>query len=326
MEPNFGIGLYLSLITPDDASFIKKLISGVTKMKGFILALVLGVYSLTMQVALAQGTTGLLGVTPGFPQVAAGSGQQCSYDSGTLTITSLHNLYLPDSNTSDQITAGMLTLTATLDLAGNVTSGSITLNGTTTGGLSDPLLTGNLVAIGLEDTSPLSGGIDHGDFRVTPTGGSIFTGPDWPAGIDLTGSFNMTNSTYAGTLDSNWICVGASPTLGAELFPIDINNYIGQQQATAEANIVADNLTVGAVTLQTDAAPIGEVIGQNPVACMACAIVGDPVNLIVSQGPADTDGNGGGSGSSAMDFFILAGLFFLALFRALILSGDRKRN
>ena len=62
----------------------------------------------------------------------------------------------------------------------------------------------------------------------------------------------------------------------------------GQLQATAEANIVAAGLTVGTVTTAASATvPAGDVISQNPVACMACASPSDPVDLVVSTGPID---------------------------------------
>ena len=66
---------------------------------------------------------------------------------------------------------------------------------------------------------------------------------------------------------------------------IDVNDYVGLDRATAEANIVSDGLTVGTVTEVNNAAAAGTVIGQSPAACSECAAPGDPVDLTVSLGP-----------------------------------------
>jgi hypothetical protein len=56
-------------------------------------------------------------------------------------------------------------------------------------------------------------------------------------------------------------------------------------QAAADAAIVAANLTVGNITMAADpVVPAGSVISQNPVACVDCAMAGDPVDLVVSTG------------------------------------------
>ena len=71
---------------------------------------------------------------------------------------------------------------------------------------------------------------------------------------------------------------------------LDVPNVVGQAQATAEANIVAAGLTVGTVsTANSGTVPAGVVISQSPVACSACATSGDPVDLVVSIGPAVID-------------------------------------
>jgi hypothetical protein len=166
----------------------------------------------------AQGTDGLLGVFPGFPQVdAQGAGQQCSFDSGSLTLTimSTPSIYFSDANTLELINAGMLTLTATTDIDGNVQSGSLVINGSTTGGLGDPLLTGDVVMMGLEDSSPQIGATDRGDFRITPSGGSILSDPNYD-GSDFVMTLTMINSTYSGTLASDWDCGDANPVVGSE--------------------------------------------------------------------------------------------------------------
>lgn len=175
--------------------------------------------------AWAQGTTGLLGVSPGFPQVdGAGSGQTCSYDSGSMTLTlmALTNSYLPDPNNFENISNGMITITAELDASGNPVNGTgkLTINGTTSSGLTDPLLTGDIVGIGLQDTNNSATlATDRADVRATPTGGSIFNGPDWPAGFDITASLFLTGSDYAGSVATSWSCQTANMTIGAEFFP-----------------------------------------------------------------------------------------------------------
>jgi hypothetical protein len=135
-----------------------------------------------------------------------------------LTVSGEPNLYFPDANTLDRINGGSLSLTVTLDGSGNATSGTMTINGTTDAGLADPLLTADVDAIGLEDSSPNPGGTDRIDLRMTPTGGSIFEGPDWPAGFDLTATGTLLNSDYAGSVASNWTCGDANLVLGAEFF------------------------------------------------------------------------------------------------------------
>ncbi|MGB5540412.1 MAG: PASTA domain-containing protein, partial [Gammaproteobacteria bacterium] len=68
---------------------------------------------------------------------------------------------------------------------------------------------------------------------------------------------------------------------------LDVPNVVGLTQAAAEAAILAANLTVGTVTFSSSATvPAGDVISQNPAACVACATFGDPVDLVVSTGPA----------------------------------------
>jgi len=66
---------------------------------------------------------------------------------------------------------------------------------------------------------------------------------------------------------------------------LDVPDVVGLLQADAEAAILAANLTVGTVTTVNDPAPAGTVISQNPVACVACATFGDPVDITVSLGP-----------------------------------------
>ena len=75
-------------------------------------------------------------------------------------------------------------------------------------------------------------------------------------------------------------------SLGPGVVLIDVPDVTGLPQATAEADILAANLTVGTITMAADpVVPAGSVISQNPVACVACATAGDPVDLVVSTGP-----------------------------------------
>jgi len=88
------------------------------------------------------------------------------------------------------------------------------------------------------------------------------------------------------------VAPGSSVDLVVSLGPaaIDVPNVVGQAQATAEANIVAAGLIVGTVlTANSGTVPAGDVISQSPVACGACALSGDAVDLVVSLGPAPID-------------------------------------
>ena len=197
----------------------------ILKISGTMLklaAIVTAVFMVSVGPALSGGTSGLLGVQPGFPQLdsTGGPGQGCSYDSGTmtLTVTSTPGLYFSDANSLDFVTAGVLTVTTVLDLAGNVQSGTFVVNGTTAiGGLTDPLLTGIVDSIGLSDTSAPAGGTDQGDYRISPTGGSILGDPNWPAGADIGATLTMEGSDYSGSLASDWSCARAKLIVG----PID---------------------------------------------------------------------------------------------------------
>ncbi len=67
---------------------------------------------------------------------------------------------------------------------------------------------------------------------------------------------------------------------------VDVPDVIGQPQSTAETMIVAAGLAVGSVTPVLDAVvPAGNVISQNPTACLSCAELNDPVDLVISGGP-----------------------------------------
>jgi beta-lactam-binding protein with PASTA domain len=76
-------------------------------------------------------------------------------------------------------------------------------------------------------------------------------------------------------------------SLGPVPVPIDVPDVTGLPQADAEAAIIAADLTVGNITTAySDTVPAGNVISQNPATCPDCAAPGDPVNLVISNGPA----------------------------------------
>ncbi|MEL7450651.1 MAG: PASTA domain-containing protein, partial [Pseudomonadota bacterium] len=68
---------------------------------------------------------------------------------------------------------------------------------------------------------------------------------------------------------------------------VAVPNVVGLPQADAEEDIVAANLTVGAITTaSSDTVPAGTVISQAPVSGNLVP-PGTPVDLVVSTGPAD---------------------------------------
>ncbi|HPO13989.1 MAG TPA: PASTA domain-containing protein [Candidatus Hydrogenedentes bacterium] len=70
-----------------------------------------------------------------------------------------------------------------------------------------------------------------------------------------------------------------------ELLYVTVPNVTGSTQATAEAEILAAGLTIGAVTEQySDTVPEGRVISQNP-AGGSSVVLGSPVSLRISIGP-----------------------------------------
>ncbi len=87
------------------------------------------------------------------------------------------------------------------------------------------------------------------------------------------------------------VAEGSSVDLVISLGPVmtDVPNVVGLAQATAESNIVAANLVVGAVTSQNDAVvPAGDVISQSPVGTTSVA-EGSSVDLVISLGPVMTN-------------------------------------
>lgn len=181
--------------------------------------LLAAIYFCTSGSALALPTDGLLGVQPTFPQIEATStaGQGVVYNSlsRTLTVISTPTFYFPTASTIDTIVGGLVTLIANFDAGGNVSGGTFSVTGTTnTGGLTSPLLLGTVFGVGLENSNSGIGTTDRGDFLITATGGSVFNGPDWPAGADLGATLTIEGSTYDGSLDVDWIGARAKMTIG----------------------------------------------------------------------------------------------------------------
>jgi hypothetical protein len=89
-----------------------------------------------------------------------------------------------------------------------------------------------------------------------------------------------THTITAAVTDGGGLSGNDQITVSVTAAPVDVPDVTGQTQASAEADLLAAGLTVGAITV-----PAGTVIDQNPTACSACADSGDPVDLVVSSGP-----------------------------------------
>src|SRR5207244_8839786 len=64
-----------------------------------------------------------------------------------------------------------------------------------------------------------------------------------------------------------------------------VPNVVGSTQTAAQSAISAAGLTVGTVTSTNNAAPAGQVTGQNPIGGSS-AVTGSAVAMTVSLGPA----------------------------------------
>jgi hypothetical protein len=328
---------------------------GLSRNKIPSLAAILAILICSMGTSLAAVQDGLVGVVPGHPQIDAPGavGQQCSYDfaAQTLTIESTAQFYFPDPNTLDPIDTGLLTLEAMIDGNGNLTGGTLTITGTTTnGGLTDPLMTGDLVALGMVDT----GSNDGGDFRATPTGGSVVNGPDWPANSDITATLSLRNSIYPGSFDADWDCGSANATVGAEFFPppvageieveIEVNPRAGSGSDCVNINgkntvpvaILGDSVDITMINTESlifqgldVSICIAEDANNDNIVDLICAFEDDLDKWIPpSDGEGTLDGQlfdgtlifgSGGfcmvSGSSAVSPVLLVLLSLIALFR-----------
>ena len=164
------------------------------------------------------GPNGLLGVQVGYPDISftSNAGQGASYDGVTLTVTSAPVFTTFVAGGAAEFTSsGNLTITASIDSAGNLSGGTFTLSGTVTNSInsttySGVLLTGTVVDYGMSDIAG-PGGTDLSDFKLQPTGGqmlSLFgTGP---AGAII----SLEGSTYAGNFAAPFGATRAKGDLG----------------------------------------------------------------------------------------------------------------
>lgn len=177
--------------------------------------------------ASAMGINGLIGVQPGFPQidVNGGPGQGVSFTpfldinldptgQGLLRVSSTPGLYFPDASSLDLIQNGLFDLSAVIGPTGMSPIGLVITNGTTGGGLADPLLVADILEYGLENTSSNPGGTDRADFLLNPLGGSMLNDLNWNAGSLVGITMTLEGSTYDGNLDGAWEAGRAKMTIG----------------------------------------------------------------------------------------------------------------
>ena len=121
----------------------------------------------------------------------------------------------------------------------------------------------------------------------TVNNGVLFTVPWTIAGAAAPGNVPLGLATVVfsnaaagavppGTLTPGQITINAAPVV--------VPNVVGLTQANATTAITNAGLVVGTVTTQNNAAPAGQVIGQNPAAGASVA-AGSAVDLVVSLGP-----------------------------------------
>jgi hypothetical protein len=173
----------------------------------------------------------------------------------------------PASATSYSCIEGSFGTAVSASLCGNYNYGANFVNESTTtwgpGSATSRTMGGDDVAIG-----PMQ---------------SVNQNYDGMTGQSGTGSWDGTTLVMSNVV---LLTSGQSITLTVPVVDIDVNDYTGQAQAAAEANIVADGLTVGNVTTASSGTvPSGDVISQNPMACTACVAPGSAVDLVVSSGP-----------------------------------------
>ena len=83
--------------------------------------------------------------------------------------------------------------------------------------------------------------------------------------------------------------------------PVLVPDVTGQDQASAEADLIAAGLAVGNVTTaSSDTVPAGDVISQNPAGGASVA-PGTAIDLVVSSGPAAVEGDLDGDGDVDRD-------------------------
>ncbi len=123
------------------------------------------------------------------------------------------------------------------------------------------------------------------------------TGDDSPAGAaqqlsDYSVALNSFNGSQLIVESAAWTGNPGSAGIQLEFVVsgappvIDVPNFKGQLEADAFVNVVNAGLTVGAVSTQhSELYPAGTVAVQTPAACTSCALLNDPVDLVISLGP-----------------------------------------
>lgn len=161
----------------------------------------------------------VLGVPVFAPKVnALAVGGSCSFNAGTqtLTITGVPDQVEFDAAATNIgfIDFGALTISANINAGGTLVGGTFTLNGETTDFntfdfFASPLLTGNIVAYGID----APGTTDKIDFRIQPTGGSLLA--RFAPGDQIAAVTTLEGSTFGGSFSANWGCTTPKTIVGS---------------------------------------------------------------------------------------------------------------
>ncbi len=170
------------------------------------------------------------------PKVSAtGGGGTCAYNTGasTLTITGTPDTvaFNPAETNIGFVDFGSLTISANINSAGTLISGTFTMNGETTDFntstfFASPLLTGTVVAYGID----APGTSDKIDFRIQPSGGSLLA--RFAPGDQIAVAVTLEGSTYGGSFASNWGCItpktnaGSTPPLVVESCAVSLTKTV----------------------------------------------------------------------------------------------------
>ena len=194
---------------------------------------------------------GLLGLPIGYPQVTSDLGGSCTYTAGTgtLSLTAVPTLVYFDSaatNLGFVSGAASMSVSANIDGAGNLVSGTFIVNGDLTDYLTNvlypsPLLTGNIVAYGI--AAP--GTSDLIDFRIQPTGGSLIA--RFAPGDQIAAQVTLELSTFTGSFASNWGC-------SRDKFIVGPTPPLVQESCLLSLTKTANPTTIG---------PIGDIVGRD---------------------------------------------------------------
>jgi len=134
------------------------------------------------------------------------------------------------------------------------------------------------------------------DYSTVP-GTRLVSGDDVPAGpqqqlSDYASALNMFDGSMLVIESPAWTANPGVAGLQLEFLVTDapqlrdIPDVVGLEQLVAEDTLVSLGLTVGTVAMTNDpVVPAGRVISQNPFPCVDCAMLNDPVSLVVSLGP-----------------------------------------